>query len=369
MIQNSQLPRLDLARILFSLLFITIMIIACFWVMQPFILGFAWACMVVIATWPLLIKIQSLLWGRRSLAVLTMTLLLILLFVMPIAILVSSVVDNSSALMSWGASQERISPPSMDWLTTIPWVGDKLFNSWQLLLQSGGSGIFAKIQPYFGKTATWLVAQAAHVGRFLMHCALMLIFSALLYYKGEAVAKAVRHFAIRLGQERGDTAVILAAQSIRAVALGVVVTAIVQSVMGGIGLGLSGIPYTTLLTVLMFLFCLAQLGPLLVLIPAIVWLYWSGDTTWGTILLVWSCVVGTIDNVIRPALIRMGADLPMLLILCGVIGGLLAFGMIGLFIGPVVLAVSYRLLFAWVKEIPEPENIVTPQPPDDSVKD
>jgi len=85
------------------------------------------------------------------------------------------------------------------------------------------------------------------------------------------------------------------------------------------------------------------------------WLYWSGDNTWGTVLLVWSCVVGSLDNVLRPVLIRMGADLPMLLILSGVIGGLFAFGMIGLFIGPVVLAVSYRLISLWVNEAPEPD--------------
>lgn len=352
---NWRQQRFDLPRILFSLLFIAIMIIACFWVVQPFILGFSWACMVVIATWPLMVKIQNLLWGRRAPAVIAMTLLLSLLFVLPIAVLVTSFMDNSSALVSWASGQDKIAPPRLEWLTSIPLVGEKLFTSWQNLLQSGGSGMFAKVQPYVGRTAAWLLSQAAHVGRFLMHCGLMLIFSALLYYKGEAVARGVRHFAIRLGRERGDAAVILAAQSIRAVALGVVVTALVQSVMGGLGLALSGIPYPTLLTVLMFLFCLAQLGPLLVLIPAIIWLYWSGDTTWGTVLLVWSCIVGTIDNFIRPVLIRMGADLPMLLILCGVIGGLLAFGMIGLFIGPVVLAVSYRLLSAWMKETPEPE--------------
>ncbi|PWC22269.1 hypothetical protein DDT52_03180 [Brenneria roseae subsp. roseae] len=362
MIRKYRQQHFDAARTLFSLLFIIIMIIACLWVVQPFILGLAWACMVVIATWPLLIKLQHLLWGRRSLAVIAMTLLLILLFVLPIAILISSAIDNSSALIAWGSSQENFSPPKLEWLTSIPLVGDKLFSSWQTLLQSGGSGLFSKVQPYAGKTATWLVAQAAHVGRFLMHCALMLVFSALLYYKGESVAKAVRHFAIRLGQERGDTAVILAAQSIRAVALGVVVTAIVQSLLGGFGLFISGIPYTTLLTVLMFLFCLVQLGPLPILIPAVIWLYWSGDATWGTVLLVVSCVVGTIDNFIRPMLIRLGADLPLLLILCGVIGGLLAFGMIGLFIGPVVLAVSYRLLFAWMDEIPAPENIITADP-------
>ncbi|MFT8211326.1 MAG: AI-2E family transporter YdiK [Symbiopectobacterium sp.] len=365
--KSARQQRFDLPRILFSLMFITIMIIACFWVVQPFILGFAWASMVVIATWPLMLKMQKLLWGKRSLAVTGMTLLLCLLFVMPISILVSTVMDNTSAIVSWASGQEKLTPPRMEWLTSLPFVGNRLFSSWHSLLQSGGSGVFAKVQPYIGQTATWLLSQAAHIGRFLMHCGLMLIFSALLYYKGEAVAQGVRHFALRLGRERGDAAVILAAQSIRAVALGVVVTAIVQSVLGGIGLAVSGIPYPTLLTVVMFLFCLAQLGPLLVLIPAIIWLYWSGDTTWGTSLLVWSCVVGTLDNVIRPMLIRMGADLPMLLILCGVIGGLLAFGMIGLFIGPVVLAVSYRLLSAWMKETPLPEIVAgTSPPPTDS---
>ncbi len=135
-----------------------------------------------------------------------------------------------------------------------------------------------------------------------------------------------------------------------------VVTALVQAILGGIGLAISGVPYATLFTVVMILSCLIQLGPLPVLIPAIIWLYWSGDTTWGTVLLVWSCVVGTLDNVIRPVLIRMGADLPLVLILSGVIGGLIAFGMIGLFIGPVVLAVSWRLFDAWVKEVPPPGN-------------
>lgn len=114
-------------------------------------------------------------------------------------------------------------------------------------------------------------------------------------------------------------------------------------------------PYATLLAVLMILSCPVQLGPLPVLIPAIIWLYWTG-TPRGTVLLVWSAVVGTLDNVIRPMLIRMGADLPLILILSGVIGGLIAFGMIGLFIGPVVTAVSRRLFSAWVNEAPAPCN-------------
>ncbi|WP_408606412.1 AI-2E family transporter YdiK [Erwinia typographi] len=345
----------DMPQIVFSLLFIILLIVACFWVVQPFVLGFAWASMVVIATWPLMIKLQSLLWGRRSLAVIAMTLLLILLFILPVALLVSSLIENSGPVIAW-ASSGHIKLPEMEWLNSLPVVGKKLNSAYHTLVQGGGSAMMAKVQPYIGRTSVFLFAQVGHFGRFMLHLGLMLLFSVLLYWRGEQVGHGIRHFAFRLASRRGDAAVLLASQAIRAVALGVVVTALVQGVLGGIGLAISGIPYATVLTVLMILSCLVQLGPLVVLVPAIIWLYWSGDTTWGTVLLVWSCVVGTLDNVLRPMLIRMGADLPMILILSGVIGGLVAFGMIGLFIGPVVLAVSYRLVSVWVHEAPAPEE-------------
>jgi len=140
------------------------------------------------------------------------------------------------------------------------------------------------------------------------------------------------------------------------VALGVVVTAIVQSTAAGIGLAVSGVPYVTVLTAVIFMLCIAQLGPVLVLAPAVAWLYWSGDPVWGTVLLVWTVFVGVLDNVLRPILIKRGADLPLLLIFAGVIGGLVSFGIIGLFVGPVVLAVTYRLLESWVANIDHPES-------------
>ena len=126
------------------------------------------------------------------------------------------------------------------------------------------------------------------------------------------------------------------------------VTAVVQSVLAGVGLAVAGVPYAGLLTVVIFVACLAQIGPVIVLVPALVWLYWSGETGWGTFLVVVTLVVGTLDNVLRPMLIRLGADLPLLLIFAGVIGGLLAFGLVGIFVGPVVLAVAYTLMQSWV---------------------
>ena len=111
---------------------------------------------------------------------------------------------------------------------------------------------------------------------------------------------------------------------------------------------MAGVPAAAVLTAIMFMLCIAQLGPALVLFPAVIWLFWSDQTLWGSVLLVWSLVVVTLDNFLRPILIKKGADLPLLLIFAGVIGGLVAFGIIGLFIGPVVLAVTYTLLGAWV---------------------
>lgn len=340
---------------LLTLIFFLLMIITCFWVVQPFILGFAWAGMVVIATWGMMLRLQRLLWGRRTLAVIVMTLIILLVFIIPIALLVSSVLENAQPVLHW-LSSGQIVMPQMAWLDTLPLIGHKASRYYHQMVAGGGTQLLATVQPYIGRTTSFFVAQAGHFGRLLVHLALMLLFSALLYWRGERVARGIRHFAFWLSGSRGDAVVILANQAIKAVALGIVVTALLQGVAGGIGLALAGIPYAPILTVLIILCCLIQVGPLLVLIPAIIWLYYSGETTWGTVLVVWSLIVASMDSVIRPMLIRMGADLPMLIILTGVIGGLIAFGMIGLFIGPVVLAVSYRLVHVWMHEAPCPDD-------------
>ena len=174
--------------------------------------------------------------------------------------------------------------------------------------------------------------------------------AAILYANGEAAAKGVLAFAHRLGGERGDRTIRLAGQSIRGVALGVIVTALVESIIGGLGLWLAGVPRTALLVALIFVFAVAQLGPLPVLVPVVIWLFWSGNVLWGVILAVFTVAVAVVDNVLKPVLIRRGVDLPLLLIVAGVIGGLIGFGVIGLFIGPVILAVTYTLLDAWVND-------------------
>jgi predicted PurR-regulated permease PerM len=132
-----------------------------------------------------------------------------------------------------------------------------------------------------------------------------------------------------------------------------------QTVLAGLGLAVAGVPFAGLLTGIILLLCIAQIGPVVVLVPAVIWLFWSDSTGWGVALLVWTIIVGLMDNFLRPMLIRKGADLPLLLIFAGVIGGLLAFGIIGLFVGPVVLAVSYTLLNEWMREREQPSGPAT----------
>jgi predicted PurR-regulated permease PerM len=155
-------------------------------------------------------------------------------------------------------------------------------------------------------------------------------------------------FGARLAGEQGEQAIRLAGQAIYGVALGVVLTAFVQAVLAGIGLAVVGVPFAVMLTAVMFISAVVQVGVVPVLLCAIGWLYWTGDTTWGTVLLVWTLLVAPVDNILRPILIKKGADLPLLLIIVGVLGGMFAFGLIGIFVGPVILAVAYTLFTAWI---------------------
>ncbi|QCI22581.1 AI-2E family transporter YdiK [Buchnera aphidicola] len=339
--------KMDLSQSILSLIFIIAMGVISFLVIHPFILGFSWASMIVIATWPLMLKIQKCLGGKRSLAVIIMIVILILLFIIPVFFLVNSLIATSIPLIHWFSSN-TLEFPELVWLQDIPLIGKKIFISYRELLDSDGGELIREVRPYMGKTTEFFIIQAKDCGLFIIHLILMLFFSALLYWNGEKISNIIHHFAFRLSKKNGNAIVLLATQAVRAVALGVAVTALIQALLSGLGLLVSGVPYWALLMIIIFFSCLIQLGPLPILIPSITWLYWSDHPTWGTILLIWSCFVFILDHILRPFFIRLGADLPILLTLSGVIGGLLTFGIIGLFIGPVVLVIFYRLIISWM---------------------
>ena len=234
----------------------------------------------------------------------------------------------------------------------VPLVGEHAVAAWNQFAGSGFSELVVHLEPYLRDIARWIVGEARALGLLFVQGFLIVILSALLYAGGEGWGRWMLAFGCRLAGRRGEQIIVLAGQAIRGVALGVIVTAILQSALGGLGLVIAGVPFAGALTAVMFLLCVAQLGAILVLAGSTAWLFATGSTGWGTFLLVWAMVVGLMDNFVRPVLIKRGADLPLLLIFAGVIGGMLSFGLVGIFVGPVVLAVTYTLVDAWVQEGP-----------------
>jgi predicted PurR-regulated permease PerM len=341
----------DLARTSFQLAALAGLVLTSLWILWPFLIAGTWATMIAIATWPLLLHVQVWLGGRRSLAVAALTLVLLLALVVPLYLGISAIVDNVGEIESWSRSLATWSVPQPpDWLAGVPLIGAKAADQWRELAAAGPEELAARVTPYTRDLARWFVAQVGSVGVLLVEFVLTVILAAILFSRGEAAASAAERFARRLAGTQGEKAARLAAQAIRGVALGVVVTAVVQTALVALGFVVVGVPFAAILTALCFVLAIAQIGPVPVLIAVVVWVYARDGAVWGTGFLVWAILCGTIDNFLRPVLIRRGADLPLLLIFAGVIGGLVAFGVVGLFIGPVVLAVGYMLLLDWMNE-------------------
>ncbi len=340
---------LDVTHTTLAVLFIGVLIAASFWILRPFLMSIIWAALIVIATWPVLESLEARIVKKRGFAVAIMTLVILLIVLIPLTLAIRTIVVNAEDIAARIRSLVSINiPPPPQALEHVPLEGEKLAARWREFAALSPEERTARVTPYVRTGIQWFVAKAGGFGLTMLNFLLTTIIAAIMYAKGEVVRSGVLSFARRLAGLQGEEVALLAAKAVRGVALGVVLTALIQTALGGIGLFITGVPTAALLTAVMFMLCLAQIGPALVLVPAIIWLYWQGDALWGTILVVFTVLALTIDNVVRPVLIKKGADLPLLLIFAGVIGGLIAFGVIGLFVGPVMLAVTYTLLKVWV---------------------
>ena len=353
-------PSGDVTRIVLLVLVIGLLLVGSFLTLLPFLGALIWAITIAVATWPLLMLVQQKTGGRRTIAVLIMTLLILLAFIVPLSVAISALLQaagRSPALVQDFMVRGLGEPPR--WIASVPLVGERVSLRWQEVAAGGPAALADFVRPYAREAATRVISLTGGVGRLILQFLLILILTVILYSQGETAARGALAFGRRIGDERGERTIRLAGQAIRSVALGVIVTAFVQSILAGVGLWVATVPHAGLLTAIIFVLGIAQLGPLLVLIPAIVWLYWSGSSGWGTALLIWTLPVAALDNVLRPILIRRGVQLPMLLIIAGVIGGLISFGVLGLFIGPVILAATYTLAREWVADY-RPDEAPTP---------
>jgi len=322
--------------------------IGCFLILLPFISAALWAAILCFTTWPLFIRLKAIVRDRRTLAALIATVILSAIIIAPVAFLVSKLSANINEIIVATQKVMRegpLTPPS--WVASIPLVGDRLKAYWTLMNQSS-SARFAEIAKWLPTVRNLVLGggRALAAGVFQIVLSLLMVF--LLYRDGAAAADRLDTTIHRIGGAQASRLLEVAGVTIRAVVYGVLGTALLQGVLASIGFMIAGVPGAVLLGFVVFVVAVIPGGPLLVAAPAVLWLYHRGLVAWAIFVLVWIIVVGNLDSVVRPFLIsRGGGTTPLILIVLGILGGAMAFGLIGLFLGPTILAVGYQLFDEW----------------------
>lgn len=319
-------------------------------VLRPFATAIMFGAILAIASWPL----RQHLVGRGlrpGLAAGLLLLLMLVLLVVPLLLIAPGVVASiEGGVLEARDLVARAPREPPDWLRNLPLAGEWLAHGWEQIAGAQGN-LLPLLAPY----ATQLRGVALGVASGLVESAVQILLSlaaaAMLWSSGDAIQAALAHAAGRLGGETARRSLETAAGAVRSVAYGVVGTSVLQAVLQGIGLAIAGVPNAVLLGFLTLIFSISQiLGPLVIVtwLGAAWWLFDQGSTAWAVFMLAWGVLlVSGSDNVVRPLLIRRGVRMPLSLIILGVFGGFVAFGFLGLFIGPTLLAVAFVLLEAW----------------------
>ena len=327
---------------------------ACLWVLAPFASALFWAAVLAFASWPLMRLLTRWLNGNATLAAGLLTFSWMVLVAVPLVWLGFNIADQireANALLH--NLQVEGLPPAPQWLGELPLVGEYLVSFWEAVDEQG-TALIASIRPYIGQVANWLLVRSARIGGGMLELALSLVLVFFFYRDGPRLSAFVHSLLHRLIGDRADHYLELVAGTVQRVVNGVIGTAAAQAILAYIGFLIAGIPGALVLGLLTFA-CSFIMVPPLIWGPAVAWLAWQGDYGMAVFLGIWGMfVISGVDNVLKPYLISRGGNLPLVVVLLGVFGGILAFGFMGLFLGPTLLAVAYSLLGDWlIKEVPE----------------
>ncbi len=337
---------------------LALIVAGCFLVLAPFLSALLWAVIVTFSTWGVYTRVRGALGGRRTLAALVMTLTLAAVLVAPLALLTLKLGDNVRTLAR--AVTELVeggipAPPA--WVDELPMVGTRLDAYWQQLHEDSAepgevNHVVTWLEGQAAPLTKWLLKRGLAFGQALLQLSLAVLAAFYLYRDGLTVAGRFSAGMEKLAGQRAHALIDLAGRTVKGVVYGILGTALAQGTVAAIGFAIAGVPGALLLGLLTCVFSIVPAGPPLVWIPATLWLVAQGEIGWAAFMAVWGTVViSGIDNVVKPYLISQGAALPFLLVLLGVIGGLLAFGFIGLFLGPTLLAVGYAMLREWTRGV------------------
>jgi len=328
---------------------ILLLVLGCYLVVRPFLTAFLWGGIISISTRAIYSRLASMLGGRRGLAASLTAFGLAAVLLVPIAALGLNLAGQ------WPALSDRITslmlhglggPPP--WLAGLPLVGSYASNYWHSAAAKPDQ-LRQELLPLIKPVKDFIFVFIAGIGRGVLDFALALLIAGLLYVWGEDLGAALGRIADRLGGESGIRLVHVVESTVRGVFKGVIGTAAVQGVLAICGFWAAGVPNALMLGMATFFLSVIPGGPIFLWLPAALWLYANGHTGWAIFIGVWGIgPVGSSDNLIRPLLIGKGVEAPAAVIFLGVIGGILAFGFLGLFIGPTMLAVAYNLLQDWM---------------------
>lgn len=345
---------IDTKRIenIFALAILALVVAGCLLVLAPFISALLWAIIITYSTWGLYERVVHLFRGRSHLAAGLMTLLLAAILIGPFVIVGMSLGENTEALTQ---AIRRITetgtsgPP--DWVATLPLIGPKLAAFWSSLVTDSGK-LLGYAKQFAAPAGKLLVGAGVAFGTGLLHLSLSVFTAYFLYRDGNYVAGRFRAGIGRIGGSRAFHLIEIAGNTVKGVVHGIIGAALAQGLMAGFGFWLANVPGPFLLGLLTCFLALVPVGPALIWVPATFWLFHQGETGWAIFMGVWGLfVISGIDNVVKPYLISKGGALPFILVLLGVLGGVLSFGIIGVFLGPTLLAVGYAILKDWSRTI------------------
>jgi predicted PurR-regulated permease PerM len=325
-----------------------ILLAGCLLVLRPFLSALLWAIVLCSSSWPVYRRLLGWVGNRRTLAALVMTLGMILIILLPFLIVGSTLADNVKDLTAATKNMIADGPPAPPaWLAKIPGVGQQATEYWQNLA-ADTSKIWPEAQRLIEPASSWLLKGGLALGGGLIQLALSIFVAFFLFRDGVAVAGRLTNAVERISGERGKHLLTIAGNTVRGVVYGILGTALAQAVVAGIGFLIAGVPGAALLALLTFFASIVPVvGTALTWLPAALWLFHQGSTGLGIFMLVWGAVVANLDNIVKPWLISQGSDMPFILIFFGVLGGALTFGFIGVFLGPTLLAVGFRLVEEW----------------------
>jgi predicted PurR-regulated permease PerM len=326
---------------------LVLLLLGCAVVLRPFATSLLWAVILWLATAPLHQRVLSWVGDRHTIAAALMTLGIASVLLLPIVIVGFSLADSAQQLAAASRRWLESGPPQAPgWLASIPLVGGYVADRWAELA-GDSQRLIEEGQRWIEPATAALGAVGLAIGRGVTELAISILIAFFLYRDRVAFGDRFRAAVVRIAGPSADPLLDLAINTLHSVVYGILGTAVVQGVVAGVGLLIAGVPGAIVLGLLTFFLSIVPMGPPLVWVPATVWLYQGGTPGWALFMLIWGFGVSSIDNFLKPWLISQGSTLPFILIFFGVIGGVLAFGFIGVFLGPTLLAVGYRLVLDW----------------------